>query len=58
MVNGKPVVDFTDPKPELVAEGPIALQLHSNKEPQEVRFKDISVTTFPEEDRLVTVKGK
>jgi hypothetical protein len=56
-VNGKPVVDFKDPKPELVAEGPIALQLHSNKEPQEVHFKDLVVETFPKEDKLVTVKA-
>jgi hypothetical protein len=55
-VNGKPVVDFTDPKPEFVAEGPIALQLHSNKEPQEVHFKDLVVETFPKQDKLTTVK--
>ena len=56
-VNGKAVVDFTDPRPELVAEGPIALQLHSNKEPQEVHFKDLVVETFPKEDKLVTVQA-
>ena len=56
-VNGVAVVDFTDPKPELVAEGPIALQLHSNKVPQEVQFKDLVVETFPKEDRLITVKA-
>jgi hypothetical protein len=55
-VNGVAVVDFTDPKPELVAEGPIALQLHSNKVPQEVHFKDLVVETFPKQDRLITVK--
>ena len=56
-VNGVAVVDFTDPKPELVAEGPIALQLHSNKVPQEVRFEDIVVETFPRLDKLTTVKN-
>ena len=55
-VNGVPVVDFTDPKPELVAEGPIALQLHSNKVPQEVHFKDLVVETFPKQDKLITIK--
>jgi hypothetical protein len=55
-VNGVAAVDFTDPKPELVAEGPIALQLHSNKDPQEVHFKDLVVETFPKEDKLTTVK--
>ena len=55
-VNGVAVVDFTDPKPELVAEGPIALQLHSNKVPQEVHFKDLVVETFPKQDKLTTVK--
>ncbi len=55
-VNGSAVVDYTDPKPELIAEGPIALQLHSNKVPQEVRFKDLILETSPKEDRLLTVK--
>jgi hypothetical protein len=56
-VNGKAVVDFTDPKPELVGAGPIALQLHSNKDPQEVHFKDLVVETFPKDDKLTTVKA-
>ena len=55
-VNGVAVVDFTDPKPELLVEGPIALQLHSNKVPQEVQFKDLTIETDPKEDKLVTVK--
>jgi hypothetical protein len=32
------------------------LQLHQNKEPQEVHFKDLVVETFPKEDKLMTVK--
>jgi hypothetical protein len=36
-------------------EGPIGLQLHSNTEPQEVHFKDLELTTFPE-DKLITTK--
>jgi len=56
-VNGSAVVDWRDPEPGRIHEGPIGLQLHSNKVPQEVRFKDIEITTFPPEDRLLTVKG-
>ena len=55
-VNGKQVLDWRDPQPELVGEGPIALQLHSNKVPQEIHFKGLVVETFPKEDRLLTVK--
>jgi hypothetical protein len=54
-VNGHPVVDWRDPQPELITEGPIALQLHSNNVPQEIHFKDLVLTTFPE-DKLITVK--
>jgi len=55
-VNGIPVVDWRDPEPNRIKAGPIALQLHSNKVPQEVRFKDLVIETFPKEDRLLTVK--
>jgi hypothetical protein len=55
-VNGKQVVDWRDPEPKLIAEGPIALQLHSNSMPQEVHFKGLVLETFPKEDRLLTVK--
>jgi hypothetical protein len=55
-VNGKAVLDWRDPKPELIKEGPIALQLHSNKDPQEVQFKGLVIETFPKEDKLLTVK--
>jgi hypothetical protein len=55
-VNGTAVVDWRDPKPDLIMEGPIGLQLHSNDVPQEVHFKDLTITTFPEEDKLTTVK--
>lgn len=54
-VNGKKVMDYTDPKPDTCIESPIGLQLHQNKDLEEVRFKDITVTTFPE-DKLITVK--
>jgi hypothetical protein len=55
-VNGKQVVDWRDPEPNRIKEGPIGLQLHSNKVPQEVHFKDLTIETFPKEDKLKTVK--
>jgi type 1 glutamine amidotransferase len=54
-VNGKEVADWTDPKPELVGPGPIGLQLHSNKVPQEVHFRGLILSENPE-DRLITVE--
>jgi hypothetical protein len=54
-VNGTQVVDWRDPKPDLIMEGPIGLQLHSNNVPQEIHFKDLVLTTFPE-DKLTTIK--
>jgi hypothetical protein len=54
-VNGTQVVDWRDPEPDRIKEGPIGLQLHSNKVPQEIHFKNMVLTTFPE-DKLVTVK--
>jgi hypothetical protein len=54
-VNGTQVVDWRDPEPQRIKEGPIGLQLHSNKVPQEVHFKNLVLTTFPEE-KLTTVK--
>jgi hypothetical protein len=55
-VNGTQVIDWREPNPDRIKEAPIGLQLHSNKVPQEVRFKDLTVTTFPKEDKLITVK--
>jgi hypothetical protein len=55
-INGTQVVDWRDPKPETIKEGPIGLQLHSNKVPQEVQFKGLVLETFPKEDKLLTVK--
>ena len=54
-VNGTQVLDWRDPQPDLVSEGPIALQLHSNNVPQEIHFMGLVLTTFPE-DKLTTVK--
>lgn len=55
-VNGSPVIDWRDPEPDRIKPGPIGLQLHSNSVPQEVRFKNITVETFPKDDRLLTVR--
>jgi hypothetical protein len=55
-VNGSAVVDWRDPEPNRIKEGPIGLQLHSNKVPQEIRFKGLVLETFPKDDKLVTVK--
>jgi hypothetical protein len=55
VVNGTEVLDWRDPEPDRIKEGPIGLQLHSNNEPQEIHFKNLVLTTFPE-DKLITVK--
>jgi Domain of Unknown Function (DUF1080) len=55
-VNGTAVVDWRDPLPDRIKEGPIGLQLHSNSVPQEIQFKDLVITTFPAEEKLLTVK--
>ena len=55
-VNGTQVVDWRDPEPDRIKEAPLGLQLHSNKDPQEVHFKNLILETFPKEDKLVTVK--
>jgi hypothetical protein len=54
-VNGVQVVDWIDPQPERILEGPLGLQLHSNKVAQEVHFRDLMLTTFPE-GQMITVK--
>jgi len=54
--NGSAVVDWRDPEPDRIKEGPIGLQLHSNSVPQEIQFKGLVLETFPKEDKLLTVK--
>jgi hypothetical protein len=54
VANGALVVDWRDPEPNRIKEGPIGLQLHANSKPQEVHFKDLVLTTFPE-DKLETM---
>lgn len=55
VVNGTQVLDWRDPEPDRIQEGPIGLQLHSNNEPQEIHFKNLVLTTFPK-DKLITLK--
>ncbi len=55
-INGAAVVDWRDPLPDRVKEGPIGLQLHSNSVPQEIHWKGLVLETFPKEDKLLTVK--
>lgn len=55
-VNGAAVVDWRDPLPDRIKAAPIGLQLHSNKVPQELHFKGLTLETFPKEDKLLTVK--
>jgi len=52
-LNGKKVVDFKDPKG--MKRGIFALQVHSDKEPTEVHFKDLRLELNPKAE-LVTVK--
>lgn len=54
-VNGQLVADWEDPMPDLVGEGPIGLQLHSNKVPQEVHFAGLILSENPK-DEMITVK--
>jgi hypothetical protein len=54
VLNGVLISDWREPKPETIKEAPIGLQLHSNKEAQEVQFKNLSLEAFPE-DKLTTV---
>jgi len=56
VVNGVQAVDWRDPEPDRIKEGPIGLQLHANTDAQEVHFKNLRLTTFPE-DKLITVHG-
>lgn len=56
VANGVLVVDWRDPEPDRIKEGPIGLQLHSNRVPQEVQFKGLVLTTFPDATRVFNKK--
>lgn len=57
-VNGTPIFDFSD-NPEMLKASPIGLQLHSNKRPQEFRFRNLyiveDVSNTPD-DELITLQ--
>lgn len=55
VLNGVLISDWREPLPDRIKEAPIGLQLHSNKVPQEVQFKNLTLEVYPE-DRLLTVK--
>ncbi len=55
VLNGVLISDWRDPEPQRIKVGPIGLQLHSNRKPQEVQWKNLQVETFPQ-DKLITVK--
>jgi hypothetical protein len=52
IVNGALALDWRDPDPDRIKEGPIGLQLHSSSLAQEVQFKGLVLTTFPDDKRL------
>jgi hypothetical protein len=54
--NGVQVMEWREPDPNRIKQGPIGIQLHALAAPQEVRYKDIIVETFPKDDRLITLK--
>lgn len=56
VLNGVLISDWREPLPERIKEAPLGLQLHSNKEAQEVQFKNLVLETFPE-DKLTTLKA-
>lgn len=56
VANGVLVLDWRDPEPDRIKEGPIGLQLHANNMPQEVQFKGLVLTTFPDDKRLTNKK--
>ena len=55
VLNGKLVSDWREPEPDRIKSAPIGLQLHSNKQPQEVQWRNLKLETFPD-DKLLTVK--
>ena len=58
LVNDTLVVDYKEPKPELIMDAPIGLQLHSNNTPQEIHFKDLVLTSPPSDKGWPTKIGE
>ena len=57
VINGRVVADWSDPEPQTCQEGPIGLQLHSNKVAQEVQWRGLILTENPT-DQLVTAENR
>ncbi len=55
VLNGVLISDWREPMPKRIKQAPIGLQLHSNRVPQEVQFKNLKLVAFPE-NKLLTVK--
>ena len=55
--NGVEVMEWREAMSERVNPGPIGLQLHAWPGPQEVRYKDIEIETFPLQSTLLTLKS-
>lgn len=53
VANGKLVFDVRD-DPKMLQDSPIGLQLHSNRRPQEFRFRGLALSSNPK-DELVTL---
>jgi hypothetical protein len=54
--NGVAVMEWREADASRIKEGPIGVQLHPWTGPQEVRYKDIVVETFPKQDKLITLQ--
>ncbi|NNC87035.1 MAG: DUF1080 domain-containing protein, partial [Akkermansiaceae bacterium] len=54
VANGHLVMDFTD-QPGMLKASPLGLQLHSNRKPQEFRFRGLIATVNPG-DQLLTLR--
>jgi hypothetical protein len=52
-LNGVEVMDWREANPSRLKAGPIGLQLHAWPSAQEVLYKDITIETFPKDDRLL-----
>ena len=57
VLNGRLAADWREPLPKRIRVAPIGLQLHANKQPQEVRFKNLVLETFPEDMLKTVTKG-
>jgi hypothetical protein len=52
VLNGTLILDWRETEPTRIKEGPIALQLRAQELPQEIHYRSLTVTTFPDDSRL------